>query len=84
LWTNYPFFFSLIILTILDLAILFTPGGEGTLPYSCFEIYSFVGPNGGNYSYRFFLFGLILANSLLTFSAEQLITTKMTKAYDKR
>ena len=68
----------MILLTIFDIVVLFTPGGEGTWPDKFFEIMSFNSTNGSNYGYRYFLFGLVVIDSLLTYGVERLIVSKVT------
>lgn len=46
---------------------------------------NFVDAQGNShYNYRYFLLGVILINSLLTFCIERLIVSKVTKHYDKK
>jgi cation-transporting ATPase 13A3/4/5 len=83
LWTNRPYFISVILLIIFNSANLFVPGN--TPVFSFFSCLPFVTEAGvAYYQYRYFIAVGILLNSIITYVAEKFIIEKVTKRFDRR
>lgn len=101
IWTNKPYFISLVLLCLFDLWVVFAPGGcnvpcdvgcscvcppgEESWPYRIFNMWNFIDASGNShYQYRYFIFGLVVLNALLTYCIENLIVNKVTKRFDNK
>ena len=83
IWTNGPYFVSLILLVIFNTVDLFVP--PNTPIFSIFTCLPFETQTGQIfYAYRYFIAVGILLNSILTYAAEKIIIEKVTKAWDRR
>ena len=61
------------------------PPGEESWPYRIFNMWNFIDTSGNShYQYRYFIFGLVVLNALLTYCIENLIVNKVTKRFDNK
>ena len=83
IWTNYPFFGCIVFLFIFDAIMVFLPSKSGVS--TLFNLLPFTTEDGvEHYSYRWWIFAGIVANSIMTYVAEILIIKYLTKAYDQK
>ena len=81
IWTNYPFFGCIVFLFVFDAIMVFLPSNSGVS--TLFNLLPFTTEDGvEHYSYRWWIFAGIVANSIMTYVAEVLIIKYLTKAYD--
>lgn len=82
LWTNRPYFLSVILLVIFNSVDLFVPGNAPVINFfSCLPFVSQAGVT--YYQYRYFIAVGILINSIVTYVAEKLIIEQVTKRFDR-
>lgn len=84
LWTNTPFFISVIVLTIFNTVTLFMSADAPF--FKVFNNLNYKNQTTGQtyYQYRYFILVFVVINSLITFFAEKLIIEKVTKVYDAK
>lgn len=81
-WTNLPFFISIISIFIFDSIDLMLPGNTPVITiFSCLPFATTSGVT--YYSYRYLIAVGILLNSIITYAAEKIIVSKVTRRYDR-
>lgn len=85
-WTNKPFFISIILLIIFDTVDLFVPGNTKVLNlFSCLPFVDYTtDPSKSYYNYRYLIAIGIVLNSITTYTAEKLIVEKVTRSFDEK
>jgi cation-transporting P-type ATPase 13A2 len=82
IWTNTPYFVSIVLLFIFNTVDLFVPAD--TPFFSWFNCLPFTAAGQSYYSYKYFIAAGIFLNSLCTYVAEKFIIEKVTKSFDSR
>ena len=82
LWTNTPYLVSLIILVAFNAAMFFIPDDIPVTVF--FDVLPFSKDGVSYYSYRYKIFAITMLNCLITYTAEKLIVTFVTRKADAR
>lgn len=76
--TNYAFFFCVVFLTVFDFLCIYLPG-ESAIP-STFDLIPFTTDDGvEHFKYKYWITLGVVVNGLLTYFAEMLIATYVTR-----
>lgn len=82
IWTNMPFFISVLCLFTFNSVDLFVPGDTpGFAIFSCLPFKSKSGET--YYDYRYLIAVGIVLNSVITYASEKIIVSKVTQRFDR-
>mmetsp|Transcript_23976 Transcript_23976/g.32135 ORF Transcript_23976/g.32135 Transcript_23976/m.32135 type:complete len:154 (-) Transcript_23976:120-581(-) len=80
IYTNVPFFVSILLILIFDTILLFMPSNDVS---KLLDVEPFIGRNGNEYyPYRLWLALGIAINSLMTLAVERFVVTVLAKRYE--
>lgn len=83
LWTNYPYFISIVLLGLVNTYLVFAPDGSFGFKFFNYRPFYDEDTSTSYYNYRYILVIGIIINSIFTYATEKIIVEKVTKTSDR-